>query len=264
MAIDRNFIGSANLWGDQAGARTCQIIMESNDGAMQQIIENRTDLLDFMEVEELRKVDDFGLTLAFAAVYYDRPDMLVYLSKRGVDLTLPCDAMGFGNPMYYAVSLGKPALIRPLHTAGCYVTSSCDAWFQKTPAYYASRLPNEYTKAEIAILATQTQRAATFVVKNFMRHKYRTRYLVMLEAVAMIQRCIRGMLGRARARWKRSGESDEGSSTYGDYTTSHTKSSLKEASGLFSEQSQSVATVSSHQQPAGDEASIVSGASTTS
>jgi hypothetical protein len=120
--------------------------------------------------------------------------------------------MGFGNPMYYAVTLQKPTLIRVLHRLGCYVTLGCDAWFSLTPTHYASRVDNEYSRIEIEFLKGQTQRVASFLVKNFARHKYRKLYLVKLKAIRDIQRVGRGLLGRILADVKRGGDlSDEDS-----------------------------------------------------
>lgn len=71
------------------------------------------------KLQQLRDTDDLGLTLPFLAVYYDRPDMLKYLRKRGFDLSQPCDPMNFGNTMFYAISLGsfklKPFPYHPQH-----------------------------------------------------------------------------------------------------------------------------------------------------
>jgi hypothetical protein len=57
-------------------------------------------------LKELERTDDLGLSLPYLAVFYDRPDMLRYLRKRGFNLKKPCDPMGFGTPMFYAVYLG--------------------------------------------------------------------------------------------------------------------------------------------------------------
>ena len=87
---------SSSSWGDESVARLCSIIVDSNNGMAQQIMENRHDLLDIYSLDELKETDDLGLTLPFLAVYYDRPDMLKYLHQRGFDLSTTCDAMKFG------------------------------------------------------------------------------------------------------------------------------------------------------------------------
>ena len=90
---------SSRTWGDQACARVCKIIMDANDGMAQQVIENRTDLLDILSTEELLRVDDLGLSLPYVAIYHDRPLMLEYLHKRGVDLGVPCDPADYGETL---------------------------------------------------------------------------------------------------------------------------------------------------------------------
>ena len=56
------------------------------------ITENKTDLLDLATVEELQLPDiDSGLSAVFMAIYYDRPDVVKYLHRRGVDLSKSCD-----------------------------------------------------------------------------------------------------------------------------------------------------------------------------
>ena len=62
----------------------------------QQVIENRTDLLDILATEDLMRTDDLGLSLPYVAIYNDRPQMLEYLHKRGVDMSLPCDPADYG------------------------------------------------------------------------------------------------------------------------------------------------------------------------
>lgn len=235
---DRQFISSSRQWGNQAAARVCQVVLESNDGATQQVIENRTDLLDFLDTERLSQCDDFGLSLPFLAVYYDRPEILKYLHKRGVDLSLPCDTMKFGNPMYYAVTLEKPRLIKVLHKLGCYATAGCDAWFNATPTHYASRIDNDYSKAEIKTLCGQTQRAATFLIKNFYRHKYRKQFLQKIDAIRLIQRVARGMIAREYVEMKRTGNlSEEGSSSLMEGSSSviheETSSAIREENSSF-------------------------------
>ena len=96
---------SSQTWEDEACAQLCRLIIDSNNGSMQQVIENRTDVLDLLTLQELSApVDDLGLTLPFLAIYFDMPDILRYLHKRGVDLQKYCDPMEFGTPMFYAVS----------------------------------------------------------------------------------------------------------------------------------------------------------------
>merc|ERR1711916_70942 len=70
---------SCSSFGDEAPARLCQIIVDSNKAFMQEVFDNKVDLLDTMETEELLEVDDLGGSLRVPAVYLARPDVLKYL-----------------------------------------------------------------------------------------------------------------------------------------------------------------------------------------
>ena len=131
-----SFVGSSECWGEQAGARLCQLLIDSNDGMAQQIQEGRTDLLDLLPRENLEQPDDLGLTLPYLAVHHDRPEMLVYLYKRGVDLSVPCDSMDYGTPMFYAVSLGKIRLVETLAVLGVSLNIACETVTKMTPYYF--------------------------------------------------------------------------------------------------------------------------------
>ena len=93
---------SSSSWGENSCAKLCQIIVNSNSAFLQSVIENKIDLLDVLTLDELKISDDLGISLPFLCVHYERPEILTYLCKRGIDLSLPCDPMGFGNTMFYA------------------------------------------------------------------------------------------------------------------------------------------------------------------
>jgi hypothetical protein len=201
---------SSHSWGDSACARLCGIIVDSNTGISQQVIENRTDLLDLYSKSELTQGDELGLTIQFLAVYHDQPDILVYLKKRGVDLSLPCDPMNFGNPMFYALRFGRHRLIRVLDLLGCSVNDPCDE-FKNKPIYYAKRLNDPIAEHEIKMAQTKELRAAILFQKHFLRIKYRKRYLSIVWIIIRIQKIFRGLIGRrlgqkrlARAEYERS------------------------------------------------------------
>jgi hypothetical protein len=192
-----SFIGSSDRWGDESCARLCEIIMDANDGLAQQIIENRTDLLDLKTKEELDVVDEFGLTLPFLAVYNDRPDMIRYLAARGLDMTKTCDTMGFGNPMFYAVNLGKLEVIKALHSVGCSVTRDCDTFLNFKPEYYASRIDNQEIKDNINHIKSSEVRAANLFKRNYLRYKWRKLYTRKINGLVCIQRYVRGFIVRS-------------------------------------------------------------------
>lgn len=191
---------SSQSWGDQACARICQIVLESNTGMAQQVMENRTDLLDLYTVKELSAPDDLGLTLPFLAVFYDRPEILQYLHKRGVDLVGPCDPMGFGNPIFYATSLKRYRLISTLHSLGTSVFKPCDS-LQQVVMTHANRLDDDIARNLIGSIGDSSKDRATILLrKNMLRIHHRKKYKRTVEATKLINRVIRGFLGRARCR----------------------------------------------------------------
>jgi hypothetical protein len=194
--LKMSFIASSEMWGDQAVARLCQVIIESNDGMVQQILENRTDWLDLLSKEELERTDDLGLSLPFLAAYYDKPDAIRYLHKRGFDLSLPCDPVGFGNVMYYAVTLGKIRIVETLDAIGYSVTKPCETIFQKNAIYYAGRKDDIYLMELLEQIRSREERAHSLFLKNFLKAKYRRLYLKKKASALKIQRVTRGKISR--------------------------------------------------------------------
>ena len=234
-----SFVGSSELWGSDATARLCQILLEANDGMAQQIVENRHDLLDLMTLKELERVDDCGLSLPYLAVHYDRPDMIRYLHKRGIDLSKTCDPMDFGTPMFYAVNLGKIHIVEALDSLGVSVTNICDNYLKQTPTYYANNIGDASIAEHIELLMQKEQRAGDLFMKNFLKSKTRRRFLLMKKSVITIQRCTRGLADRivvrlikagaitldSRRNSIESGESQTGSGSKSQSSATHSKAS---------------------------------------
>jgi len=191
---------SSRTWGDESGARLCQMIVESNSGLSQQIAEGKTDLMDILPDGDLSgPVDDLGITLPFLAVYYDRPDMLEYLWRRKVDLTKFCDPMEFGSPLFYALYLKKVRMILTLDLLGCSVKEPCD-FLKQMPMTIAQRLDDKHVIDMITYCEGKEQRAVILVKKHFYRIKYRKKYLFKLKSIPLLQRAMRGMFGRKIGR----------------------------------------------------------------
>lgn len=188
--------GSSSSWGDSSSARLMGIVVDANNGLAQQVAENRTDLMDILSVETLSEpTDDLGLTLPFLAVYYDRPDMLEYLHKRGVNLKNFCDPMEYGNPLYYAIHMRKIRMIILLDLLGCSVKEPCDA-LEVLPETHAERLDDQSVKDAIVYASAKEVRASILFYKHFLRVKYRKIYLKKLQSIPLLQRCVRGFFGR--------------------------------------------------------------------
>jgi len=193
-------VAASSSWGDSACARLCQLVVGANNGLAQQVAENRTELMDLLTPAVLSEpVDDLGLTLPFLAVYHDRPDMLEYLWRRGVDLTAFCDPMQYGNPMFYAIQLRRVQLILKLDLLSVSVRDACDALKTK-PAVHARRLNDPHVTQMLEYCLGKEQRAGTLVVKHFLRIKFRKMYLKKLQAIPLLLRVMRGMIHRARVR----------------------------------------------------------------
>ncbi len=193
-----SFIGSSEQWGDQAVARLCQVIMEANDGMVQQIIEDRTDWLDLLSKEELERTDDLGLSLAYLVVYYDKPEAVKYLHKRGIDFSKPCDPVGYGTPMYYAITMGKVHIVETLNKLGYSLVTPCETVFQKNAVYYAERRDDYYMLQCIEQIRSHERRAYALLRKNFFKLKERKLFLKKKKAAIKIQKIIRGKLARIR------------------------------------------------------------------
>lgn len=218
-----SFIGSSERWGDQATARLCQLIVESNDGMAQQIVENRTDLLDILSKEELERTDDLGLTLPFLAIYYDQPDALKYLHKRGLDLSIPCDPMNYGTPMFYATYFGRPRLVEALYALGYSANSPCETAFSLKPLYYAERRDDRYTKETLQAIILKEEKALVLFNKNLNRNRQRRLYLKMRKSILRIQTMMRGWWSRRWYKLVKSGNMAMGSASASLYESSQSQ-----------------------------------------
>jgi len=191
---------SSSSWGSEAGARLCKLLVDANTGIAQQIIENRTDLLDLLTLEQLEESDDIGLNAVFLAVYYDRPEILRYLKQRGINLTIYCDPMKFGTPMYYAVSLNRRNVISELDRLECYAKNPCDC-LNQTPIMHADILGDKGLKEFIIKVSKRKELALILFKKNILRILYRKRYLFKINSsIPLLLRVMRGMLGRKKVK----------------------------------------------------------------
>lgn len=222
------FIGSSERWGDQATARLCQLIMEANDGMAQQIAENRTDLLDLYTLDQLRQhTDDLGLSLPFLAVHYDRPDSLRYLHNRGIDLSQPCDPMGYGTVYFYAIAFQRRTIIQTLNELLYSYSVPCETTFKLPPIYYAKRNDDVFMLETLQALLDKEQWAFHFFLKNFLRSKFQRQYKRIKKSVLLIQRIVRGFLARRYFALLQLGAISETSSMMSDGSSSYSKQHSK-------------------------------------
>lgn len=182
---------SSASWGDQATARICQLIVDSNKCIVQQILENRTDLLDLLTVQELSEPDDLGLDSIFFAIHYERPDILRYLHRRGVDFNKFCDPMNFGSPMFYATCLKKYEIVKVLVSLGLSIKDFCDSMGSDDPLNHAIRLDDKQMQDLIVQISSEDLNAAVFFHKNWLRYKERKNYAQIKKAISILQRAFR-------------------------------------------------------------------------
>ena len=196
MSIHR---ASSNSWGKEAGARICQIIMEANDGMAQQIAENRSDLLDLLTKEDLEKKDDLDLSLPYLAVHYDRPDMLEYLHKRGVNLGETCDPLEYGTPMFYAITLQRHRCVIMLDILGYSIMTPCTK-YGELPEVHIERLGDDNMINTIEFIKDKEYRAVTLFLKHYWRRKLRKEFLSKKHSALLLQRIGRGYIARKQLK----------------------------------------------------------------
>lgn len=123
----------------------------------------------------------------------------------------PCDPMGFGNPMFYAVSMGRHRLIEVLDTLGTLVSSPCDS-FNQIPLVHANRLDNDDARLYIEnVQKTRLKNLYDLVDKNVLRNIVRRKYLIKKKAIELMQRIGRGYLGRLKFNRVAADRADAGS-----------------------------------------------------
>ena len=201
-----HFIGSAERWGDQAFARICKIVVDHNDGINQSVMEKRTDLLDLMTNDQLIAGDDLGISVAYSAVYYDQPDIIKYLHNRKIDLSQPCDPMGYGTPLFYAIMMGRLQIMTTLQKLGYSLQKPCENTFYQTPLHYAKIKGNVDVIEFITKVVTREQRAKDLLQKNMLRRQCQRKYLAIRRKIIKIQTLFRGRQARQLVDGIRRGE----------------------------------------------------------
>ena len=216
MSIHR---ASSSSWGLQASARLCTLVVQSNTGFEQMIIEDKMSLLDIATTEELELSDeDSGLSAAYLAIYYDRPNVIRYLHHRGVDLSKFCDPMMFGTPYFYAIGFHRFEIVVALEQLGYSLQVPCDS-FGQTPLERATKLGSEAIRSEIVIMIVRRKKASNLIAKNVLRNLETMRYVrsspflhfvfeqdlnpnvifrfqKIRKSLILIQKTFRGYLGR--------------------------------------------------------------------
>ena len=131
---------------------------------------------------DLTMGDDVGNTPAFLACLFDRPEVLRFLHKNGVDLNRPCDAAKFGNSSFFAMHYGKTQILTDLWEMGYDIGAPCDK-FGFPPIYYAELKKDEIMVAHLKML--------------------QSRGTMQDVKATIIERCTRGLFARNFFRAKK-------------------------------------------------------------
>ena len=189
------------LWPQSVGcARLCKVAIDSNKGIMQCVIEGHTDMLDMLTNEELEEVDpDSGLNAPFLAIFYDRPKIVKYLHDRGLDLSKCCDGMGFGTCMFYAITYLRYEIVELMERLEYDILGPCTE-FGETPLDRAEKVGNKELYEHVKFLAARRIRVRLLMITNAFRFLHRRRYQRLYTALKVVQRIIRGFIGRSRSK----------------------------------------------------------------
>ena len=112
-----------------------------------------------------------------------------------------CDPAKFGNPMFYAVGWRKYRCVDMLDLLGVSVNDSCDMLSQ-TPMTHAKRTDDQEMIALINKISGRGLRVAKLFYNNYLRAKCWRWYQLVLRSIKLLQRVVRGKIGRKRARKK--------------------------------------------------------------
>ena len=105
--------------------------------------------------------------------------------------------------MYYAVTLGKIDIIKQLDWLGYSVKEDCDSNFDY-PINHARRMDDRILIDMIEWISGKERRAWTLLRKNYLKARCIREYKYMrATGIPLLQRAVRGMFGRRRARKRR-------------------------------------------------------------
>jgi hypothetical protein len=171
--------------------RICEVLLQSNHQILQQVLDEQTDLLDLLSTKELvEEFDDIGINIVFLCIFYDKPKMLHYLFKRGVNLDEPIDPVGFGTPLFYAVSLSRHRIVEKLWHLGCRIEDKCNK-FEDLPTKRAADLDEPSMVQFIESLIAKRNRAEALFKNNILRYRYWTKYRKCIDSSIVLQKYIR-------------------------------------------------------------------------
>ena len=105
--------------------------------------------------------------------------------------------------MYYAVTSGKIDIMKQLDWLGYSVKDDCDSNFD-LPITHARRLDDRILIDTIEWISGKEHRAWTLLWKNYLKARCMREYRYMrATGIPLLQRAVRGMFGRRRARKRR-------------------------------------------------------------
>lgn len=137
-----------------------------------------------LQLLEICRLDEGDLTPAFLAIAYDRPEVLTFLHRAGVDLSLPCD--DYATPAFYAAYRGQVKCLEQLARLGVDLRQPCTKFGDQPSVFF----PPEFHDQLVHVL-TLRDRAATAIARVVRGKRHRAVYDAKRRALVIIQRRFR-------------------------------------------------------------------------
>lgn len=134
----------------------------------------------------LSEADELGLTPAYLAVTFDRPEVLRFLDDIGVDLAKPCDAVGYATPAFYCAYHGNVRCLETLARLGVDLKAPCTK-YGELPFKFAGRHP-PVVADQLVDAVTLRDRSAVVISSHVRGRPDRCFYMAAKRLVVTIQR----------------------------------------------------------------------------
>ena len=107
--------------------------------------------------------------------------------------------MEFGTCMFYAISYLRYEIVELMERLEYDIIGPCTE-FGETPLDRAEKVGNKELYEHIKFLVARRIRVRLLMITNSFRFLHRKRYLRLTTALKVVQRIIRGFVGRCRAK----------------------------------------------------------------
>lgn len=188
-------------WGEKESSKLLVTILSSNHCAFQAVqqqdfSESTRNFWNHLSLETLETKDDLGVSLIFLCIHYNRIELFKYLYyERNLNFSIYCDSLDFGMAMYYAILYNRIEMIDLLDSWGYYVTSPCDV-LQTLPLQLALYRNQQEILQIIEKCILRVKKTKILFMKNYLKVKFRKRYLMILVNIRKLQQWVRRRLGK--------------------------------------------------------------------